>query len=52
MPAWDICMGLAVRSAARVEGVRAEVARCDEGAGTYLAVSLRNLGGDARHVCT
>ena len=26
-------MGLAVRSAARVEGVRAEVARCDEGAG-------------------
>ena len=26
-----ICMGLAVRSAARVEGVRAEVARCDEG---------------------
>ena len=32
-----LCMGLAVRSAARVEGVRAEVARCvfecDEGAG-------------------
>ena len=26
-----ICMGLAVRSAARVEGMRAEVARCDEG---------------------
>ena len=40
-----ICMGLAVRSAARVEGVRAEVARCDEGAGTYLAVSLRNPEG-------
>ena len=37
-----ICMGLAVRSAARVEGVRAEVAlcvfECDEGAGTYLSV--------------
>ena len=36
-------MGLAVRSAARVEGVRAEVARrvfeCDGGAGTYLAVT-------------
>ena len=35
-------MGLAVRSAARVEGVRAEVAlcvfECDEGAGTYLSV--------------
>ena len=35
-------MGLAVRSAARVEGVHAEVARCvfecDEGACTYLAV--------------
>ena len=37
---------------ARLEGVRAEVARCDEGDGTYLAVSLRNLGGDARHACT
>ena len=52
---FPICMGLAVRSAARVEGVRAEVARCvfecDEDAGTYLAVSLRNPGGKTQGTC-
>ena len=44
-PVLYICMGLAVCSAARVEGVVAEVVwrvfECDEGAGTHLAVSLR-----------
>ena len=50
-------MGLAVRSAARVEGVRAEVARCvfecDEGAGTY-SQAPRTPGlaqGAALHSC-
>ena len=42
LPGWKVCV-------LRWRGVCLSVMRVR--AGTYLAVSLRNPGGDARHAC-